>query len=206
MKKLLVLAMLLVTTAPMAHAACVTNYHHLSADAGYRRYKVVDGRKCWYNEGHRHEARAQVIRAPKPHNNKPRPRYEDAPVPPQPPPAVIAPTATADRWELSAAQPVARVVQAFNDLPPPSPRRITIGAGLPSADWRDNSLSALLSKPKFNAFPQSLAAPAPAPAVCMAKAAQSSASVILFAAVLAGWLAFGLGRLFVPQPETWWSS
>jgi hypothetical protein len=32
---------------------CVTDYHSLPSDHGWRRYRIVDGRHCWYVEGER---------------------------------------------------------------------------------------------------------------------------------------------------------
>jgi hypothetical protein len=44
--------------------ACVTDYRSLPSDHGWRRWHVVDGRRCWYIEGHRGTFRRVATAAP----------------------------------------------------------------------------------------------------------------------------------------------
>jgi hypothetical protein len=49
--------------AQAATATCVTDYRTLPSNSGWRRYQVVQGRRCWYVDAHRSHKRAKA----KPH-------------------------------------------------------------------------------------------------------------------------------------------
>jgi len=92
---------LLVAGCP-AHArgaeTCVTNYRSLPANHGWRRYRVVNGRHCWYVAGHDRRPRAQVIRHASHYAAPPRRSAR-----PPAPPVVVDPPPVAPPSAVSAA-------------------------------------------------------------------------------------------------------
>jgi|SRR5215813_4567930 len=97
----LVILVLLVAGCP-AHArgadTCVTNYRSLPANHGWRRYRVVGGRHCWYVAGRDHRPRAQVIRHASRRVALPRRSAR-----PPAPPVVVDPPPVAPPSSVSAA-------------------------------------------------------------------------------------------------------
>jgi hypothetical protein len=108
-------------TVAAAAPACITDYRSLPADHGWRRYRIVDGRQCWYignahgerqrgEPGHRRDMRIEprVARAP----------AASAP-PAAAPPNIVVATATPTALPAAAPdKPAQRVEQMFQAIDP----------------------------------------------------------------------------------------
>jgi hypothetical protein len=106
--------LLILVGCTSAQAACVSDYHRLSGDHGYRRYRVVAGRHCWYAD---QGARAQATRSKHHRHRDPLPPPAVNPTPLPPGAARAVSVETPPLMVLVDDAPARRVERSFDMLP-----------------------------------------------------------------------------------------
>jgi hypothetical protein len=142
----LALVLLLAACTPAA-AECVADYHSLPSDHGYRRYRIVDGRHCWYLEGARAASRASYAAAPLDKTARlfvqpTSPAPLEPPAPPSAPPMIVDPPPPAPTAIASLVDEVPVRSPKGNRL---APARAPDAVPIPDTDHRIGALAVAIA-------------------------------------------------------------